>query len=72
MGECARCKKSFDDDQLRKPSRVLRLILLPKLWVLAEEANALYCYRCRRNVNAALFFIAFMIVFVVFVKVLRL
>jgi hypothetical protein len=72
--QCARCKKSFDDEELRRPTRLLRLATLPVLIVmmgrvtLVQEAMARYCGRCRHNINISLFFIVFMIALVVIIK----
>jgi hypothetical protein len=65
---CARCKKVFDSEQLRPPAALLRFVALPILFLLAhfhfeifEEGSSLYCDRCRRSLNVALFFICFLI-----------
>jgi hypothetical protein len=65
---CARCKKEFDSEQLRPPAALLRFVALPILFLVThfhleilEEGSSLYCNRCRRSLNAALFFICFLI-----------
>ena len=55
--------------ELRPPSLVLRVLALPvffyllfKSRVLRGEYAAGYCRPCRRQMNVAMFFIAFMVV----------
>lgn len=62
--QCARCRMEFDDGELRRPPLWLRIAVVPLLItkpMLLGEATARYCSRCRRSLNAALFFVVAMV-----------
>lgn len=60
--KCARCKKDYSEAELKAPPHWLRWVTLPGVYLMgraaaSKDSFALYCYPCRRSVNAALFFI---------------
>jgi len=66
---CKRCRKDFDRADLRPPSLALRLLAAPfflplllRSGVLRGEFDALYCRRCRRQLNVSFIFVAFLVV----------
>jgi hypothetical protein len=66
---CARCGDHFFEHDLHPPLLPLRIIaapfffmFLPRSGVLQREYSAKYCRPCRRQLNAVLFFAAFMVV----------
>jgi hypothetical protein len=61
---CARCDKEFPDTELKPPPLWLRVAVLPILYAfgVVKEGFSGYCYPCRRSLNAALFFVLFLIV----------
>jgi len=76
--QCKRCRQDFEQADLGPPSRVLRLLAAPfflllllKSGVVRGEFNALYCRRCRRQLNVSFFFVAFMVLVVGTVWVLQ-
>ncbi len=74
---CKRCGKDFDPSVLRPPSLLLRLVAAPFLFFLMRsrvvrgEVHALYCPRCRRQLNVCFLFIAFLVVVSLTVYVLQ-
>ena len=72
---CARCKKDFQESQLRPLAKWLRIITVPFLliqsYILVAEANSKYCRACARTMNATLFFVVFMIGFVAFLQIAK-
>jgi hypothetical protein len=63
--QCSRCRKEFGADELRPPALWLRVVVSPLLIFkprLFIEATTRYCRRCRRSLNAALFFVFAMII----------
>ena len=64
---CARCKGEFPDDELRRPSILLRVFAFPYLLLMQaasviRESNAGYCRPCRRQMNVCLLFLGFLVV----------
>jgi len=75
---CARCGKRFSEQELRPPSLALRVIAFPFFVMsllhsgsLRREYAAMYCRPCRRQLNFALFFAAFMVVIMAIVYVVK-
>lgn len=65
---CARCQKNFPLDELKAPPFLLQIFAFPlylKSMQTAKEACSKYCPKCRRSVNASLFFVAFVIIIIV-------
>jgi len=62
---CHHCKKEFDVEQLRNPPPLLTLISFPftllMTFIVGQKISHKYCNTYRRNINAALFFVAFII-----------
>jgi hypothetical protein len=66
---CSRCKQNCDPAELRSPPALLRALATPFFGLfirrspeLRSELVAGYCHSCGRQVNACLFFAAFMVV----------
>lgn len=65
---CARCKKDFPQDELKAPPLFLQIVAFPlylKSFQTAKEARSKYCPKCQRSVNAALFFVVFVIIIII-------
>ena len=63
--QCPRCKREFPASELRPIPLWLKLSSFPFAWrsgAVRQEVSREYCPKCRRSINAALFFVAFMVV----------
>lgn len=63
---CTRCKQESADEDLKPPSKVLRIFAFPYLLLMQsgsalKESNAGYCRPCRRQMNVCLLFLGFLV-----------
>ena len=60
--KCSRCKKNYEDSELRYLSKVMTwplgilFAINPQLWGAIREGRKKYCSECARVLNMCLFF----------------
>jgi len=73
-----RCKKDFPKSKLKGVPKALLVLAIPfffwmlfKSRVLRQELTSTYCPPCRRQLNACLFFCAFMLFFALMMTLMK-